>query len=57
MINRKKTALEFLKPIVELEIEIQKLNNTIYTNKLSLQHELAVFERQLEKLKKEVFFL
>lgn len=56
MIDRKKIALEFLKPIVELEMEIQKLNNIIYTNKLSLQHELTVFEKQLEKLKKEIFF-
>lgn len=56
MINRKKIALEFLKPIVELEMEIQKLNNITYTNKLSLRRELAVFEKQLEELKKEIFF-
>lgn len=56
MIDRKKIALKFLKPIVELEMEIQKLSNITYTNKLSLRHELAVFEKQLEKLKKEVFF-
>ena len=56
MIDKKKMTLEFLKPIVELEMEIQQLNNMIYANKLSLQHELTIFETQLKELKKEIFF-
>nr|YP_009295722.1 acetyl-CoA carboxylase carboxyl transferase subunit alpha [Mastocarpus papillatus]AOL58206.1 acetyl-CoA carboxylase carboxyl transferase subunit alpha [Mastocarpus papillatus] len=55
MVNRKGLSLDFLKPVVELEYQIQQLNKMAGSNKLWVYQQLNIFESQLFDLKKEIF--
>ncbi len=49
------TSMEFEKPIVELERQIDELKRTAGTRQLSLDEEIAPLERRLEELRREVY--
>nr|YP_010985829.1 acetyl-CoA carboxylase carboxyl transferase subunit alpha [Grateloupia asiatica]WOL36747.1 acetyl-CoA carboxylase carboxyl transferase subunit alpha [Grateloupia asiatica] len=55
MTNRKTLSLDFLKPVVELEYQIQQLNKMSDSYELSVQEELDRFKKQLYSLKHEIF--
>nr|QVY58321.1 c-type cytochrome synthesis protein [Kappaphycus striatus] len=55
MVNRKGLSLDFLKPIVELEYQIQQLNKIAITNEVLINQEVNTFEKRLFDLKKEIF--
>nr|WCH58092.1 acetyl-CoA carboxylase, carboxyl transferase subunit alpha [Cystoclonium purpureum f. stellatum] len=55
MVNRKGLSLDFLKPVVELEYQIQQLHKIAGTNKLSIHKEINIFEQRLFHIKKEIF--
>lgn len=55
MVNRKNTSLDFLKPVFELEYQIQQLDKIAVENQLSMQQELNIFQSQLWDLKKDIF--
>lgn len=55
MVNRKGLSLDFLKPVFELEYQIQQLNKMAWNNKLSVKNELNDFENKLFDLKQEIF--
>nr|YP_010726425.1 acetyl-CoA carboxylase, carboxyl transferase subunit alpha [Hypnea spinella]WDY84900.1 acetyl-CoA carboxylase, carboxyl transferase subunit alpha [Hypnea spinella] len=55
MISRKALSLDFLKPIIELEYQIQQLNKIVSTNKLPIRTEINVLKKRLNCLKKDVF--
>nr|QCI09019.1 acetyl-CoA carboxylase, carboxyl transferase subunit alpha [Inkyuleea mariana] len=55
MINRKALSLNFLKPILELEYQIQQLDKIAYNNKYNIQKELKLFKQQLFSLKNDIF--
>jgi acetyl-CoA carboxylase, carboxyl transferase, alpha subunit len=47
--------LDFLKPVIELEYQIQQLSKIADDNKLSIKNDLKIFDNQLFDLKKEIF--
>nr|YP_009774127.1 c-type cytochrome synthesis protein [Caulacanthus okamurae]QIZ74744.1 c-type cytochrome synthesis protein [Caulacanthus okamurae] len=55
MVNRKGLSLDFLKPIVELEYQIQQLNKISAAKKISIYTQINLFEQQLCNLKAEIF--
>nr|YP_010902436.1 acetyl-CoA carboxylase, carboxyl transferase subunit alpha [Hypnea nidifica]WCH54291.1 acetyl-CoA carboxylase, carboxyl transferase subunit alpha [Hypnea nidifica] len=55
MISRKALSLDFLKPVIELEYQIQQLHKIVNTNKLPVRTEINVLKKRLNFLKKEVF--
>lgn len=55
MTIRKKISLDFLKPILELEYQIQQLSKISVRQRLSLDQELAFFKKQLSALKHDIF--
>lgn len=55
MTIKEKIFLDFLRPIVDLEIQLRRLNDVIYQNDLALQNEISLLKLELEELKKEMF--
>nr|YP_010904229.1 acetyl-CoA carboxylase, carboxyl transferase subunit alpha [Catenella fusiformis]WCH57480.1 acetyl-CoA carboxylase, carboxyl transferase subunit alpha [Catenella fusiformis] len=55
MTSRKSLPLNFLKPIIELEYQIQQLNIIANSNRLSISKEINVFKKSLSDLKQEIF--
>nr|WCH56281.1 acetyl-CoA carboxylase, carboxyl transferase subunit alpha [Hypnea sp.] len=55
MVNRKALSLDFLKPVVELEYQIQQLNQIASTHELPIRREVNILEKRLNFLKKDVF--
>lgn len=55
MVNKKSLSLNFLKPVIELEYQIQQLNMIANNNKLSISKEIDVFKKSLSNLKREIF--
>nr|YP_010902635.1 acetyl-CoA carboxylase, carboxyl transferase subunit alpha [Hypnea nidulans]WCH54490.1 acetyl-CoA carboxylase, carboxyl transferase subunit alpha [Hypnea nidulans] len=55
MISRKALSLDFLKPVIELEYQIQQLNKIVSTNKLPIHTEISLLKKRLNFLKKQVF--
>nr|QVY58119.1 c-type cytochrome synthesis protein [Eucheuma denticulatum] len=55
MVNRKGLSLDFLKPIIELEYQIQQLNKIAVTNKVLINKEINILTKRLSDLKKEIF--
>nr|QOS04660.1 c-type cytochrome synthesis protein [Sarcopeltis skottsbergii] len=55
MPNRKGVSLDFLKPVVELEYQVDQLSKIAGHNKLWVYQQLYVFQKQLSDLKKEIF--
>ena len=55
MNNRKSISLDFLKPIIELEYQIQQLDKIASRSQLSMQNQLNKFKTQLFDLKKDIF--
>lgn len=55
MTDRKGLSLDFLKPVIELEYQIQQLSKIADDNKLSIKNDLKIFDNQLFDLKKEIF--
>jgi acetyl-CoA carboxylase carboxyl transferase subunit alpha len=53
--ERKALALDFLKPVIELENQIIHLNDFIRCNKISIGEELDIFQNELMDLKQEIF--
>nr|YP_010986033.1 acetyl-CoA carboxylase carboxyl transferase subunit alpha [Polyopes affinis]WOL36951.1 acetyl-CoA carboxylase carboxyl transferase subunit alpha [Polyopes affinis] len=55
MTNRKALSLDFLKPILELEYQIQQLSKMSGSYELSVQRELKYFKKHLYSLKHDIF--
>nr|UAT97150.1 acetyl-CoA carboxylase carboxyltransferase alphasubunit [Ahnfeltia plicata] len=55
MSDRKSLPLDFLKPVSELESQIEQLSKIASDNKLLVKSELTLFESQLFNLKKDIF--
>nr|YP_009244102.1 acetyl-CoA carboxylase carboxyltransferase alpha subunit [Gelidium elegans]AMK96344.1 acetyl-CoA carboxylase carboxyltransferase alpha subunit [Gelidium elegans] len=55
MSNRKTISLDFLKPVLELEYQIQQLSKVANTSKLQIDQELKSFQVELGVLKKDIF--
>lgn len=55
MSNRKIMSLEFLKPVLELEYQIQQLGKIADTSDLRINQELKLFHDELAVLKKDIF--
>ena len=55
MPNRKAVSLDFLKPVVELEYQVDQLGKIAGHNKLWVYQQLYIFQKQLSDLKKEIF--
>lgn len=55
MTHRKNSSLDFLKPVIELEYQIQRLNQIAADNSLLVKQEVRKFKSQLHKLKKDIF--
>lgn len=55
MTDRKGLSLEFLKPIIELEYQIQQLSKIADENQLSIQQDLIEFDNKLINLKQDIF--
>lgn len=55
MVNRKGLSLDFLKPVVELEYQIQQLSQIALNNNLFIKKDIINFESKLFNLKKEIF--
>nr|YP_010195495.1 acetyl-CoA carboxylase, carboxyl transferase subunit alpha [Gracilaria baiana]UAD82892.1 acetyl-CoA carboxylase, carboxyl transferase subunit alpha [Gracilaria baiana] len=55
MTTRKALSLDFLRPILELEYQIQQLSKISIHQKVSLDQELVFFKEQLSILKYDVF--
>nr|YP_009510802.1 acetyl-CoA carboxylase, carboxyl transferase subunit alpha [Gracilaria gracilis]AXI96475.1 acetyl-CoA carboxylase, carboxyl transferase subunit alpha [Gracilaria gracilis] len=55
MTTRKALSLDFLKPIIELEYQIEQLSKISTYQKVSLDQELVFFKKQLSILKYDVF--
>nr|QCI07133.1 acetyl-CoA carboxylase, carboxyl transferase subunit alpha [Hypnea pannosa] len=55
MISKKALSLDFLKPVIELEYQIQQLNKIVNANKLPVHTEISVLKKRLNFLKKQVF--
>nr|UAT97763.1 acetyl-CoA carboxylase carboxyltransferase alphasubunit [Ahnfeltia fastigiata] len=55
MSDRKSLPLDFLKPVSELESQIEQLSKLASDNKLLVKSELTLFESQLFNLKKDIF--
>lgn len=56
MVNKKVVSLDFLKPIIELEYQIQQLDKmSSKNNYILLKNELDMFTKQLSELKKDIF--
>nr|YP_010952183.1 acetyl-CoA carboxylase carboxyltransferase alpha subunit [Gloiopeltis furcata]WMP13852.1 acetyl-CoA carboxylase carboxyltransferase alpha subunit [Gloiopeltis furcata] len=55
MANRKALPLEFLKPVIELEYQIQQLSKISDDYQLSVENELSLFSSKLYDLKKNIF--
>lgn len=53
--DRKGLTLDFLKPVIELENQIDHLNDLIKINNISLNQELQEFSNELTDLKKSLF--
>nr|YP_010198944.1 acetyl-CoA carboxylase, carboxyl transferase subunit alpha [Hydropuntia urvillei]UAD88393.1 acetyl-CoA carboxylase, carboxyl transferase subunit alpha [Hydropuntia urvillei] len=55
MTKRKALSLDFLKPILELEYQIQQLSNISINQRIFLDKEINHFKRQLSILKNDIF--
>nr|YP_009391811.1 acetyl-CoA carboxylase carboxyl transferase subunit alpha [Acrosorium ciliolatum]ARW59955.1 acetyl-CoA carboxylase carboxyl transferase subunit alpha [Acrosorium ciliolatum] len=55
MVYRKVLSLHFLKPVIELEYQLQQLNNISQNSSNSLNKKLKQFENNLLQLKSEIF--
>lgn len=55
MANRKSVSLDFLKPIIELDYQIQQLNKMNVDTQLDMKYELEKFKSHLLELKKDIF--
>lgn len=55
MPNKKGVSLDFLKPVFELEYQIDQLTKIEGHNKLWIYQQLHIFQNQLSDLKKEIF--
>lgn len=55
MIKRASVSLDFLKPIIELEYQIQQLGKMSAIDKSLFKRELETFEQQVLHLKNEIF--
>ncbi len=55
MVNRKILSLHFLKPVIELEYQIQQLEEMNYINNLFVKDEVRVIKNHLVQLKKDIF--
>nr|YP_010865319.1 acetyl-CoA carboxylase carboxyltransferase alphasubunit [Campylaephora boydenii]WGT74076.1 acetyl-CoA carboxylase carboxyltransferase alphasubunit [Campylaephora boydenii] len=55
MINRKAVALSFLKPVVELEYQVEQLTKISKTNQLDTINCLNELKKKLSRIKKEIF--
>nr|P46316.1 RecName: Full=Acetyl-coenzyme A carboxylase carboxyl transferase subunit alpha; Short=ACCase subunit alpha; Short=Acetyl-CoA carboxylase carboxyltransferase subunit alpha [Antithamnion sp.]CAA83940.1 Carboxyltransferase alpha subunit [Antithamnion sp.] len=55
MITRKTLSLNFLKPVLELEYQIDQLSKMTYKNKSLNIHDLTALKKQLIKIKIEIF--
>nr|YP_009257492.1 acetyl-CoA carboxylase carboxyl transferase subunit alpha [Coeloseira compressa]ANH09575.1 acetyl-CoA carboxylase carboxyl transferase subunit alpha [Coeloseira compressa] len=55
MNNKKKISLDFLKPVIELEYQMQQLTKISSNQETIINHELRVFTKQLELLKQNIF--
>nr|QJH88244.1 accA [Pterocladia lucida] len=55
MLSRKVVSLDFLKPVLELEYQIQQLSKIADTNNLQINKELNTFQDELVILKKDIF--
>nr|QCI07802.1 acetyl-CoA carboxylase, carboxyl transferase subunit alpha [Pleonosporium borreri] len=53
--NRKILSLHFLKPVVELEYQIQQLEEMNYINNLFINNEVIIIKNHLVQLKKDIF--
>lgn len=55
MNKKKKISLDFLKPVIELEFQIQQLMKMSNNDKIFVKRELKVFKKQLKLLKHNIF--
>lgn len=55
MTDRKGLSLDFLKPVIELECQIQQLSKIADDHKLSIKSDLRIFDDKLLNLKQEIF--
>nr|YP_009296237.1 acetyl-CoA carboxylase carboxyltransferase alpha subunit [Sebdenia flabellata]AOM65172.1 acetyl-CoA carboxylase carboxyltransferase alpha subunit [Sebdenia flabellata] len=55
MNNRKVLSLDFLKPVIELEYQIQQLSKMSDNQKSFIKKELNIFKHQLYNLKHDIF--
>ena len=55
MNNRKVLSLDFLKPVIELEYQIQQLVKISDDKEVSIKKELQLFKKQLQFLKHDIF--
>uniref|UniRef100_A0AAU7YQ17 Acetyl-coenzyme A carboxylase carboxyl transferase subunit alpha n=1 Tax=Gracilaria hainanensis TaxID=2871843 RepID=A0AAU7YQ17_9FLOR len=55
MVTRKALSLDFLRPILELEYQIQQLSKISAYQQVSLDQELVFFKEQLSLLKYDIF--
>lgn len=53
--NRNKVALEFLKPVSDLENQVLYLYDLVYSKKVSINKQLSLFQQELSNLKKNLF--
>lgn len=55
MTIRKNVSLDFLKPVIELEYQIQQLYKIVPSKDIYVQNEIDKFKHQLSELKKNIF--
>nr|YP_009295826.1 acetyl-CoA carboxylase carboxyltransferase alpha subunit [Schimmelmannia schousboei]AOM64761.1 acetyl-CoA carboxylase carboxyltransferase alpha subunit [Schimmelmannia schousboei] len=55
MINRKALSLNFLKPVLELEYQIQQLDKMVDSKLSTINKELKIFKHRLALLKNDIF--
>lgn len=55
MTIRKGLSLDFLKPVIELEYQIELLNKMSSSYKLTIKKELSLFQQKLSNLKNDIF--
>nr|YP_009628919.1 acetyl-CoA carboxylase carboxyltransferase alpha subunit [Balbiania investiens]QBX88702.1 acetyl-CoA carboxylase carboxyltransferase alpha subunit [Balbiania investiens] len=53
--EKKSITPDFLKPVVELENQIQHLNEIVTSQNISLDQKLSVFQAELHDLKQDIF--
>jgi acetyl-CoA carboxylase carboxyl transferase subunit alpha len=53
--EKKSITPDFLKPVVELENQIQHLNEIVTSKNISLDQKLSVFQAELHNLKQDIF--